>query len=94
MSKASLDRDEDRWRSRRYTVLDRRRLWKRRVKEKMEAEAEVARERKLCVMVALVSLRDPSEGVLVVVLIIGIDFVVASLALDDSDVVSSTAELV
>lgn len=48
-------------------------------------EAEVARERKLCVMVALVSLRDPSEGVLVVV---------ASLALDDSDIVSSSADLV
>lgn len=54
----------------------------------------MARERKLCVMVALVSLWDPSEGVPVVVLIIGIDFVVASLALDDSDVVSSTADLV
>lgn len=63
-------------------------------KSKGEMEAEVVRERKSCVIVALVSLRDPSEGVLVVVLIIGIDFVVASLALDDNDVVSSTADLV
>lgn len=71
-------------------------IMEKRVKEKMEAE--VARERILCVMVALVSLRDPWEGVLIVVLIvvliIGIDFVFASLALDDSDVVSGTADLV